>query len=59
VAGIRKLVAGGVIRPGDRVAGILTGHLLKDADAALAAAPPAAARRSAADLDSLRRALEA
>jgi threonine synthase len=59
VAGIRKLVERGVIRPGERVAGILTGHLLKDADAALAAAPRAAARRAAADLDSLRRALEA
>lgn len=33
VAGLRKLVAAGVIRPSDRVCGILTGHLLKDPDA--------------------------
>ena len=30
VAGARKLAASGVIRRGDRVCGILTGHLLKD-----------------------------
>ena len=30
VAGIRRLVAAGVIGRGERVAGILTGHLLKD-----------------------------
>ncbi len=32
VAGIRKLVQQGVIKPGDRVAGILTGHVMKDAE---------------------------
>lgn len=32
VAGIRKLVQQGVIRPGDRVAGILTGHVMKDSE---------------------------
>ena len=32
VAGIRKLVAAGVIRPDEHVCGILTGHLLKDPD---------------------------
>ena len=32
VAGIRKLVRAGVIRPHERVAGILTGNLLKDPD---------------------------
>ncbi len=36
VAGVRKLVARGVIRPGDRVVAILTGHVLKDPDAVLA-----------------------
>lgn len=36
VAGVRSLVASGVIRPGDRVVSVLTGHLLKDPDAALA-----------------------
>jgi threonine synthase len=30
VAGVRKLVAQGVIRPGDRVVAVLTGHILKD-----------------------------
>jgi len=30
IAGARKLVAAGVIRPGERVVAILTGHILKD-----------------------------
>ncbi len=30
VAGVRKLVADGVIAPGDRVVAVLTGHVLKD-----------------------------
>jgi threonine synthase len=34
-AGIRKLVAEGVIRPDERVVAILTGHLLKDPDATI------------------------
>lgn len=33
VAGLRKLVARGVIDPGESVCGVLTGHLLKDPDA--------------------------
>jgi threonine synthase len=32
VAGIKKLVAGKVIQPGETVVAILTGHLLKDTD---------------------------
>ena len=32
VAGVRKLVAVRTIKPGDTVAGVLTGHLLKDPD---------------------------
>ena len=32
-AGVRHLVAQGVIRPGERVVAVLTGHLLKDPDA--------------------------
>lgn len=32
VAGLRKLVRTGVISAGDRVAGVLTGHLMKDAE---------------------------
>ena len=30
LAGIRQLRAEGVIRPGERVVGVLTGHVLKD-----------------------------
>lgn len=30
VAGVKQLVQGGVIRPGDRVVAVLTGHVLKD-----------------------------
>jgi threonine synthase len=33
VAGLKKLVEGGVIGKGERVCGILTGHVLKDPDA--------------------------
>ena len=33
IAGLRKLVAKGIIKPGESVAAILTGHLLKDPDA--------------------------
>ena len=36
VAGLQKLVREGVIDPGERVACILTGHLLKDPDATVA-----------------------
>ncbi|HEV7858957.1 MAG TPA: threonine synthase [Pyrinomonadaceae bacterium] len=32
VAGIKRLVAGGVIGPDERVVAVLTGHVLKDAD---------------------------
>jgi threonine synthase len=35
VAGTRKLVAAGVISPGDSVVAILTGHILKDPDATI------------------------
>jgi threonine synthase len=35
LAGTRKLVAKGIIQPGDSVVGILTGHLLKDPDATI------------------------
>ncbi|MCM8745130.1 threonine synthase [Thermomicrobium sp. CFH 73360] len=35
VAGVRKLVARGIIRPGERVVAVLTGHVLKDPDAIL------------------------
>jgi threonine synthase len=35
LAGTRKLVAQGVIRPGEIVVGILTGHILKDPDATI------------------------
>jgi threonine synthase len=36
VAGVRKLVQEGVIAPSDRVACVLTGHVLKDPDATVA-----------------------
>jgi len=35
VAGVRKLVAQGIIPPGERVVAVLTGHVLKDPDAIL------------------------
>jgi threonine synthase len=35
LAGVRKLVASGEIKKGDKVVGILTGHLLKDPDATI------------------------
>jgi threonine synthase len=35
LAGTRKLVASGVIRPGETVVAVLTGHLLKDPDATI------------------------
>ena len=35
VAGVRKLVAAGTIRPADRVVAVLTGHILKDPGALL------------------------
>jgi threonine synthase len=36
LAGIRKLVASGIIQPHETVVGILTGHVLKDPDATIA-----------------------
>lgn len=36
VAGVRKLVERGIIKPGDSVLGILTGHVLKDPEATIA-----------------------
>jgi threonine synthase len=35
VAGVRRLVRQGVVRPGESVVAILTGHLLKDAQAVI------------------------
>lgn len=35
VAGVRRLVGEGLVRPGERVAAVLTGHMLKDPDALL------------------------
>jgi threonine synthase len=35
LAGLRKLVNTGIVSPGDRVAGVLTGHVMKDADAVM------------------------
>jgi threonine synthase len=33
LAGVKRLVGEGIIRPSDRVVGVLTGHILKDTDA--------------------------
>ncbi|MFN8594185.1 MAG: threonine synthase [Thermomicrobiales bacterium] len=66
LAGLRRLVGEGVIRPHETVVGVLTGHLLKDAEAVIAyhldegSAPrPGANRpiRVAAELPALERAL--
>jgi threonine synthase len=35
VAGVKRLVAAGTIKPTDRVIAVLTGHILKDPDALL------------------------
>jgi threonine synthase len=35
VAGTKKLVEKGIIKPGDTVVGILTGHILKDPEATI------------------------
>ena len=35
VAGVRRLVSEGIIRPSDRVVAVLTGHVLKDPGALL------------------------
>ena len=35
LAGTRKLAAAGIIKPGETVAGVLTGHILKDPDATI------------------------
>lgn len=67
LAGAHRLVAEGVIKPGERVVCILTGHLLKDTDTTIAyhlddveAARPYANRPVVVgrDLDALRVALE-
>jgi threonine synthase len=57
VAGIKKLVKQGRIGRAERVVGILTGHLLKDPESALKAAP-SALRRCPAELDAVLRAID-
>jgi threonine synthase len=69
VAGLRKLVARGVIAPGQTVCGVLTGHVLKDPEAVLdyhlarlPGAPPErpnAPIACAADLESVLKAMSA
>lgn len=66
--GVQKLVSKGVIKPHETVVGVLTGHVLKDADAVIAyhqntldgihAAYPNRLRQSSADIRSLRAILE-
>ena len=54
VAGVRRLVREGVIKPGERVVAVLTGHLLKDPQ------PPKEFKpiEVGADLDEIQRAVE-
>lgn len=67
VAGIRALRAAGVIRPGDQVVGILTGHILKDSGILKTMhqeldPPPAWANRPiriAPEIEAVRRVLDA
>ncbi len=67
VAGVRKLREQGVIRPGDQVVGVLTGHVLKDSGVLKLMhqemePPPAWANRPiriTPDIDAVRRVLDA
>ena len=40
LAGVKKLRAAGVMRDGERIVCVLTGHLLKDTDAIMRNVPP-------------------
>mgnify|MGYP001441034094 CR=1 FL=1 len=54
VAGIRKLIKEGVIKPGERVVGILTGHVLKDPDVTVAYHTGIDTKAAAVDLSKAR-----
>jgi len=57
VAGMKKLRADGTIRDGERVVCVLTGHILKDADAIMANVPRERVIEIDATLDAVKRAL--
>ncbi|HXA18293.1 MAG TPA: threonine synthase [Thermoanaerobaculia bacterium] len=57
LAGVKKLRASGVMKEGERVVCVLTGHLLKDTDAILRNVPPERTIEIEATIDSVERAL--
>jgi threonine synthase len=59
LAGVRKLRAAGVVRPDERVVCVLTGHVLKDADAVMKNVTEGQIVEIDADVDAVRRVLRA
>jgi threonine synthase len=57
LAGVRKLRAAGTIGPNERVVCVLTGHVLKDADAVMANVDPAQVVEIETDVEAVRRAV--
>lgn len=57
LAGVKKLHATGVMKEGERVVCVLTGHLLKDTDAILRNVPPERTIEIDATIDAVERAL--
>jgi threonine synthase len=57
LAGVKKLRAAGVMRDGERIVCVLTGHLLKDADAIMRNVPPERTIEIDATMDAVERAL--
>lgn len=58
LAGVKKLHAAGVMREGERIVCVLTGHLLKDTDAILRNVPPERTIEIDATIDAVERALK-
>jgi threonine synthase len=58
LAGVKKLRAAGVMKEGERVVCVLTGHLLKDTDAILRNVPPERTIEIDATIDAVERALK-
>jgi threonine synthase len=58
LAGVKKLYAAGVMKEGERVVCVLTGHLLKDTDAILRNVPPERTIEIDATIDAVERALK-
>ncbi|MEA2413919.1 MAG: threonine synthase [Thermoanaerobaculia bacterium] len=57
LAGVKKLRAAGVMRDGERIVCVLTGHLLKDTDAIMRNVPPERTIEIDATMDAVERAL--